>query len=134
MNLLHKDHVRPLNLAPDLEALLGDVEGRLRGLAAAVLGHDAAGIEHEAAALHRALALAIQHFAGAARAGGVPAALRHRLAAASGMVAAQREAMARATASLDRAIDVLLPASAGPGLYTAAGNPGRAGIGGSLLA
>ena len=42
----------------------------------------------------------------------MPPALRRRLASASGQVAAQRESLARATAALDRAIDVLLPREA----------------------
>jgi hypothetical protein len=40
--------------------------------------------------------------------------------AAGAEVAAQREALARATASLDRAIDVLLPTPA-PGVYSSLG-------------
>ena len=39
-----------------------------------------------------------------------PPLLRRRLALASGLVAAQRDAVARATSVLDRAIDLLLPA------------------------
>ena len=39
----------------------------------------------------------------------MPPALRDRLATASGQVVAQRESLARATAALDRALDVLLP-------------------------
>ncbi len=66
-------------------------------------------VDRAAAELHRALAAAVDHFSRAARSGGVPPALRQRLALASGQVAAQREALARATASLDRAIDVLMP-------------------------
>ena len=55
---------------------------------------------------------------------------------AGGQVAAQREALARATASLDRAIDVLIPDLApAHALYSAAGGAARAGgQGGSLLA
>ena len=52
--------------------------------------------------------------------------LRQRLALAGGQVAAQREALARATASLDRAIDVLIPNRAPAGLYSPAGSPTRA--------
>lgn len=129
-----QDPVRPPAGGADLETTLGAVEARLAALGSAVLGHDSAAIEDEAAGLHRALAAAVHHFSRAARAGGVPAPLRRRLAAASGQVAAQRESMARATASLDRAIDVLLPSPAGSSVYTAAGNATRAGSGGSLIA
>lgn len=57
-------------------------------------------------------------------------ALRSRLVSASGQVAAQRESLARATAALDRAIDVLLPAWT-PHLYTPEGaaERGRRGSG-----
>jgi hypothetical protein len=43
---------------------------------------------------------------------------------AGGQVAAQREALARATASLDRAIDVLMP-NERAGLYSALGTAQR---------
>ena len=71
------------------------------------------------------LAQAVGHFSRAARDGGVPSPLRQRLALASGRVAAQREALARATAALDRAIDVLLPDHPLHGVYGAAGAPER---------
>jgi hypothetical protein len=51
----------------------------------------------------------VAHFRAAAQRGALPSPLRDRLALASARVAAQRQALARATASLDRAIDVLLP-------------------------
>jgi hypothetical protein len=48
-------------------------------------------------------------------------------------VAAQRESFARATAALDRAIDVLLPREA-PSLYGAYGSNQRGTLGGSIQA
>ena len=53
-----------------------------------------------------------------------PLALRDRLAQASGQVVAQRESLARATAALDRALDVLLPRE-GAGLYSIYGAADR---------
>ena len=51
---------------------------------------------------------------------------------ASGHVAAQRDALARASAVLDRAVDVLLPTTAGSrGPYSATGvaqRPARSGM------
>jgi len=117
----------------DLEAPLAAVETRLAALGTALYRNDAQAIEAEAAELHRALAAAITHFSRAAREGGVPPPLRQRLALASGQVAAQREALARATAALDRAIDVLLPGLGG-NVYAASGAADRAGHSGSLLA
>lgn len=122
-----------LQRAADLEAPLASVEGRLAALGAALCRNDASAIEHEAAELHRALAAAVDHFARAARQGGVPPVLRQRLAVAGGQVAAQREALARATAALDRAIDVLLPGLPGS-VYAAAGGAERAIHSGSALA
>lgn len=49
-------------------------------------------------------------------------ALRDRLMRASGLVASQRESLARATAALDRAIDVLMPRSAPASVYGAGNN------------
>jgi hypothetical protein len=52
---------------------------------------------------------AIHAFSKAAQLGPLSPALRSRLVKASGQVAAQRESLARATAALDRAIEVLIP-------------------------
>jgi hypothetical protein len=125
--------MRALQRAAELETPLAAVESRLAALGAALYRHDAQAIESEAAELHRALAAAIEHFGRAAREGGVPPPLRQRLALASGQVAAQREALARATAALDRAIDVLLPGIGGA-VYVASGAAERAAHSGSLLA
>lgn len=122
-------------LAPDLEAALAAVDDQLRRLGHALRERDGAEIEHHAGALHQALAAAVQRFADAARQGGVPPDLRRRLALTSGEVAAQRESLARATAALDRAIDVLMPgAVAAVPLYTASGGSARAGRGGAAQA
>lgn len=123
----------------DLETPVRAVEERLAALGLALHQQDAAAIETEASALHAALAMALQHFRHAALTGSVPAPLRQRLAQASGQMAAQREALARATAALDRAMDVLLPppghgAAAPAGLYAADGVAGRGGQGGFVQA
>lgn len=110
---------------PDLEPLLARVEQRLAALGEALRQRDAKAIEDEASGLHRALAEAVQRFASAARNGGVAPELRHRLAHAGAQVAAQRESLARATAALDRAIDVLMPGNAPPGVYSAQGGNER---------
>jgi hypothetical protein len=119
----------------DLEAPVRAVEDRLTALGLALHRQDAQAVEREASALHTALATALQHFREAARHGAVPAPLRQRLVLASGQVAAQREALARATAALDRAMDVLLPEAAGRlPLYAADGLAGRHAGGGGLMA
>jgi hypothetical protein len=93
----------------ELEAALVLVEQRLAALGDALRDRDARAIDAQASELQRALAAAVHRFGQAARRGGVPPALRRRLALTSGQVAAQRESLARATAALDRAIDALLP-------------------------
>lgn len=114
-------------LVPDaaLEECLGRVEQKLASLGLALHARDAAAIDTHASELHRALAKAIDHFAKAARTGPLSPALRTRLMRASGQVAAQRESLARATAALDRAIDVLIPADT-PAVYSPYGSGQRA--------
>src|SRR5690349_13915725 len=115
-----------------LEDSLGEVESQLAALGAALRARDALAIDLHAGELHRALAQAVDAFAGAARQGRVPPSLRTRLASAGGQVAAQRESLARATAALDRAIDVLLPRDAG--LYSSLGSAERNARSGVLQA
>lgn len=119
--------------SPELEARLAAVEQQLAALGDSLRERDAVGIDTHATELHRALALAVDHFTRAARSGSVPPALRMRLASASGQVAAQRESLARATAALDRAIDVLLPRD-GSGLYSTLGAADRSARSGVIQA
>jgi hypothetical protein len=106
----------------ELEALLQRVEQHLDDLQSALTARDMRCIELHAGELQRALSAAIERFMHAARHGGSPLPLRRRLALASAQVAAQRDALARATAALDRAIDVLMPGF-GSALYSASGAP-----------
>ncbi|HEY0954914.1 MAG TPA: hypothetical protein VGE36_09170 [Roseateles sp.] len=116
-------------LSAELEAPLLAVEATLNQLGDALSRRDAAAIEQYAAELHQHLARAVQSFGEAARTGGVPAALRNRLVRAGGLLAAQRESLARGNASLDRALDVLIP-SEPTGLYGAGGKAERRTTGG----
>lgn len=116
----------------ELEIALATVEQRLSALGEALRERDSTGIDLHATELHRALAGAVDHFARAARSGTIPSALRHRLASAGGQVAAQRESLARATAALDRAIDVLMPRDST--LYSTHGAAERSGRGGAIQA
>jgi hypothetical protein len=118
---------------PALEDALAAVESRLTSLGEALRVRDASAIDHHATELHRALASAVDRFSLAARSGSVPPGLRRRLARASGQVAAQRESLARATAALDRAIEVLMPREM-PGLYSPLGSTERGLRGGSIQA
>jgi hypothetical protein len=124
---------RPAAPAPELEAPLSRVESRLEALSEALRADDAVALECAATELHRALASAVDTFKLAARRGGVPVAMRQRLAVASAQVAAQRESLARATAALDRAIDVLMPGPMVAG-YGAGGHALRAASTGAMTA
>lgn len=116
-----------------LERTLAAVESRLVLLGDALRARDPEAIDHHATELHGALVRAVDCFTLAARQGTVPAEMRRRLAIASGQVAAQRESLARATAALDRAIDVLIPRDT-PALYSAVGARERGPLGGSIQA
>ena len=118
---------------PELEHSLSAVESRLAALGDALRANDSIAIDTEAGELHRALAQAVDHFALAARSGALPPALRRRLVSASGRVAAERESLARATAALDRAIDVLMPRDTET-LYSAQGATERGQSGGVVRA
>lgn len=122
----------PAAAAAELEATLSAVEIRLHALGVALLERNADEIESHSSELHRALARAVDHFSAAARHGQLPAPLRQRLMRASSQVAAQRESFARATAALDRAIDVLLPRDAA-GVYSAQGAADRPSTSGSAV-
>jgi phage-related tail protein len=125
----HPEHAA-LRQITDLESALAEVEAQLGALGLALQAQDAQATESAATALHRALSAAVTRFAQSGQQ--VPPAMRRRLAMAGGQVAAQRDAVARATSLLDRAIDVLLPAPAHPaqGLYGAHGGTLRGGHGG----
>jgi hypothetical protein len=105
----------------ELEESIATLETRLQALGEALRVHRAEAVATEAAELQRALALAVERLRRSARAGQLTPQLRQRLAVASGQVAAQRESLARASAALDRALDVLLPSADPQVAYSAAG-------------
>ena len=106
----------------ELEPLVASVEQRLGALTDSLRERDIPAIEQQAQELHRALARAVESFMHVARHGGVPEPMRLRLSHASAQLARQREAMARATAALDRAIEVLMPGDRPNGrVYSAKG-------------
>lgn len=113
--------LRALHNVALLEPSVKLLEQRLSELATAITGRDADAIEGASGALQKALSMSITEFQRAARNGGVPPQLRQRLILAGGQVATLREVMARATASLDRAIDVLLPHNTVGAIYGAYG-------------
>jgi hypothetical protein len=97
----------------DLDTLIDQIEAQLSALGTALQTRDALALETAAQTLQRALAASAQRFAAAAReAGGVPLPLRRRLARIDAQIHAQRDQLARAGASLDRALAVLAPRDA----------------------
>jgi outer membrane PBP1 activator LpoA protein len=103
----------------ELEPSVRRVEAHLGALGSALREHDAEAVAAHAAEVQHALAQAVE----LVREGGgrVPPPLRQRLALAAAHIAAQRESLARASAALDRAIDVLLPGATPRGAYSASG-------------
>jgi hypothetical protein len=100
--------------------LLGDLEAALVLVQDALNQRDASALERHAASVQRLMTEALRQGRARGQEGQLDPALRQRLAAAGAQVAAQRVALGRATASLDRAIDVLMPAEP-LGLYGQAG-------------
>ena len=73
---------------------------------------------------------AMTQFAQVARRGTMPAALRSRFAMANGQIAAQREALFRATSLVEQNLEILIPAADGRdqrllGFRRAQRGPGR---------
>ncbi|MBE7417791.1 MAG: hypothetical protein HS128_08530 [Ideonella sp.] len=107
----------------ELEAALQRLEQQLDQLQAALGTREGPEIQQQAVALQHALARLVDHGTQAARRGdALPP--RWRLARTGAQVAAQREALARAGAALDRAIGVLVP-GADCAVYSARGVPGH---------
>lgn len=111
----------PAGTTHSLESSVSALELGLQNLGEALMARDAHGIDQASDRLQRALIAALSNFQQAAREGHVPPELRRRLVSAGGHIAAQRDAVARAAASLDRAIDILLPDTRVPSLYEAHG-------------
>lgn len=113
-----------------LPSVLTDLETALEGVQSALAARDLAGLEQQAATVQR-----LMHEAAAvAREPGVTPEWRRRLARAGAVLAAQRQVLSRATASLDRAIDVIMPRET-LGLYGQQGRSlRRSSSGAGLLA
>jgi hypothetical protein len=123
-------HATPPPAAPDLDAALAAVERAIGALAHTLTGQDIGAVEAASTALHDAMRAAMTPFAQVARGGALPAALRARFALANGQIAAQREALIRATARVEQNLEILIPRPlAETSVYSAAGasqrGPGR---------
>jgi hypothetical protein len=120
-------------LPPDsseLEASLAAVELAIATLGQTLAVNDIAAVEAASTALHDAMRAAMTQFAQAARRGKMPVALRSRFAVASGQIAAQREALIRASSLIEQNLEILIPRPmAETSVYSASGasqrGPGR---------
>ncbi len=123
--LPHGLHQTPPNTV-ELESALAAVEQTIAALGASLTQQDPNAVEAAASDLQAAMSAAMQRFAQVARSGTMPPPLRRRLAMASGQVAAQREALFRATTALDQALDILIPPPlASASVYSASGSGNR---------
>ena len=123
--LPHGLHQTPPNTV-ELESALAIVEQSIAALGHTLTQQDPNAVEAAAGDLQKAMRAAMERFAQVARRGTMPPPLRKRLAMASGQVAAQREALFRATTALDQALDILIPRpEAGASVYSAYGSGNR---------
>ena len=116
--------------ASALERSLSAVEQAIATLGQTLTQRDIAAIEAASTALHDAMRAAMTQFAQVARNGKMPAALRTRFALANGQIAAQREALFRATSLVEQNLEILIPRPmAETSVYSASGasqrGPGR---------
>ncbi len=114
----------------ELESALSAVEQSIGALGRALTLNDVVAVEAAAGELQATMRAAMERFAQVAKRGTMPPALRQRFAMASGQVAAQREALIRATTAFDQALEILIPrAVANTSVYSAQGpasrGPGR---------
>jgi len=110
----------------ELEVSLAAVELAIATLGQTLAHPDIAAIEAASTALHEAMRKAMGQFAQVARRGRMPLALRARFAIANGQIAAQREALFRATSRVEQNLEILLPRPmAQTSVYSASGASGR---------
>lgn len=120
----------PPAAASELEASLAAVELAIATLGLTLTQRDIAAVEAASTALHDTMRGAMTQFAKVARSGTMPGALRTRFAIANGQIAAQREALFRATSLVEQNLEILIPRPmAETSVYSASGaaqrGPGR---------
>ncbi len=113
-----------------LEVSLSAVELAIATFGQTLTQRDIAAVEAASTALHDAMRAAMTQFAQVARSGKMPVALRTRFAMANAQIAAQREALVRATSLVEQHLEILIPRPlAQTSVYTASGasqrGPGR---------
>lgn len=119
--------------ASPLDSVLDLLEAPLAALGSALRQRDAAALEQHVGALQAALAAALPRMQRAMR-NGDPHSARPRLVAANARLAAQRECVARESASIERGLGVLLPAVQPVAVYGTHGHSERAASSGCVHA
>lgn len=114
----------------ELEVSLAAVELAIATLGQTLTRQDIAAVEAASTTLHDAMRAAMTQFAQVARRGTMPIALRTRFAMANGQIAAQREALIRASSMVEQNLEILIPRPpAETSVYSASGasqrGPGR---------
>ncbi len=125
----HADNTLPPGTS-ELEVSLAAVERAIATLGHTLTQQDIAAVEAASTTLHDAMRAAMTQFAQVARRGTMPMALRTRFALANGQIAAQREALFRATSLVEQNLEILIPRPmAETSVYSASGatqrGPGR---------
>ena len=113
-----------------LEVSLSTVEQAIATLGQTLAQRDIAAVEAASTSLHEAMRAAMTQFAQVARGGKMPVSLRTRFALANGQIAAQRDALIRATSLVEQNLEILIPRPmAETSVYSASGasqrGPGR---------
>ena len=109
-----------------LETSLAAVELAIATLGQTLATRDIVAVEMASTALHDAMRAAMNQFAQVARGGRMPVALRSRFALANAQIAAQREALIRASALVEQNLEILIPKPmAQTSTYSANGANGR---------
>ena len=108
-----------MHVGADLDSRVSRVEHCVVALQASLRLQSVPDTEAQARDLHQALAQAVAAFA--ACPGGVTEPLRRRLSRVGGQLGRQRESLARAAATLDRAVEVMMPKASARTFYSAQG-------------
>ena len=113
-----------------LEVSLSSVEQAIATLGQTLAQRDIAAVEAASTSLHEAMRAAMTQFAQVARGGKMPVSLRTRFALANAQIAAQRDALIRATSLVEQNLEILIPRPmAETSVYSASGasqrGPGR---------
>ncbi len=124
------DNTLPPAGTSELDVSLAAVELAIDTLGHTLTQRDIAAVEAASTALHDAMRAAMTQFAQVVRRGTMPAALRTRFALANARIAAQREALYRATSLVEQNLEILIPRPmAETSVYSASGanqrGPGR---------